>query len=334
MATATLKKPAAANGRQVLSVNQPLLKQVDIDRIDVVTEEDLRTDEATLEIEALAASIKQHGMLQPVLLRPLAKQRFQLVAGGRRLRAAQKAGWVTVPATVKPMNDAETALARLEENIQRKNLNPVEIGLALLRFNQPVAEGGLGMTEEQIGETLVGRGQASVNNHLRLLDLPECWQKRVAKGELTLTSVREIMAFRKQPNLMAAIDNDYRQQPELYATYRGFRRQVELIARHDPAVAENRRWKRLPEPEADESIDDRPAPQFERAMSPAKAAAAVKSTARAISRDERVPLPLAFTKELAESVIDQLDLLESIDELRSVIAAAEKRIAQIEKRRR
>src|SRR3954451_20413824 len=116
---------------------------------------------------ALAGSLRERGVLQPVLVRPVPGGTYELIAGERRWRAAQLAGFDTIPALVRPQDDAASLELALIENMAREDLNPVEEarGCALL-----VEE--LGMTREAIGRRL-GRSRVAVSNLLRLLDLPD-----------------------------------------------------------------------------------------------------------------------------------------------------------------
>jgi ParB family chromosome partitioning protein len=116
---------------------------------------------------ALSGSLRERGVLQPVLVRPVAGGTYELVAGERRWRAAQLAGLETVPALVRTQDDAASLELALIENMAREDLNPVEEarGCALL-----VEE--LGMTREAIGRRL-GRSRVAISNLLRLLDLPD-----------------------------------------------------------------------------------------------------------------------------------------------------------------
>ena len=118
-------------------------------------------------LDALAGSLAEHGVLQPVLVRPLAGGRYELVAGERRWRAAQRAGIPVVPAVVERRDDASSLEAAIVENMAREDLNPVEEarGVAAL-----VEE--LGLTREDVGRR-VGRSRVAVSNLLRILDLPD-----------------------------------------------------------------------------------------------------------------------------------------------------------------
>jgi ParB family chromosome partitioning protein len=124
-----------------------------------------RFDEATL--AGLAESLRQRGVLQPVLVRPVAGGTYELVAGERRWRAAKLAGLETVPALVRERDDGQALEVALVENMAREDLNPVEEARACAALVEE-----LGLTREEVGRR-VGRSRVAVSNLLRLLDLPD-----------------------------------------------------------------------------------------------------------------------------------------------------------------
>ena len=128
---------------------------------------------------ALSESVKERGVLQPVLVRPVAGGRYELIAGERRWRAAQLAGLELVPAVVAPHEDRETLEIALIENMAREDLNPIEEARACSLL---VDE--LGLTREEVGRR-VGRSRVAVSNLLRLLDLPDEVLELVVEGRLT-----------------------------------------------------------------------------------------------------------------------------------------------------
>jgi len=134
-------------------------------------------DQAAL--ESLAASIRENGVLQPVLVRPVAGGRYELVAGERRWRAARLAGLETVPAVVRARGDAETLELALVENMAREDLNPVEEARACAALVEE-----LGLTREEVGRR-VGRSRVAVSNLLRLLDLPDEALTLLEAGDLS-----------------------------------------------------------------------------------------------------------------------------------------------------
>jgi ParB family chromosome partitioning protein len=134
-------------------------------------------DEAAL--EALAGSLRERGVLQPVLVRPVAGGTYELVAGERRWRAAQLAEIERIPALVRDRDDAEALEAALIENMAREDLNPVEEARACAALVEE-----LGLTRETVG-LRVGRSRVAVSNLLRLLDLPDEALELLERGELS-----------------------------------------------------------------------------------------------------------------------------------------------------
>jgi ParB family chromosome partitioning protein len=130
-------------------------------------------------LQALADSMRDRGILQPVLVRPVDDGRYELVAGERRWRAAQIAGLEQIPALIRPRDDAETLEAALIENMAREDLNPVEEARACAALVEE-----LGLTREEVGRR-VGRSRVAVSNLLRLLDLPDEALELLEAGDLS-----------------------------------------------------------------------------------------------------------------------------------------------------
>ena len=135
-------------------------------------------DEAAL--SELSASIAEHGVLQPLLVRPRAEGGYRLVAGERRYRAARMAGLSVVPVTVREMTDEEESIFALIENLQREDLNPLEEAEGL---QQLITR--FGLTQEQAASR-VGKSRTAVTNALRLLQLPEKTAALVREGKLSM----------------------------------------------------------------------------------------------------------------------------------------------------
>jgi ParB family transcriptional regulator, chromosome partitioning protein len=136
---------------------------------------------------ALAGSLGDRGVLQPVLVRPAAGGAYELIAGERRWRAAQLAGLETIPALVRDQDDAESLELALVENMAREDLNPIEEARACALLVEE-----LGLTREEIGRR-VGRSRVAVSNLLRLLDLPDEALDLLAQGALTEGHGRAIL---------------------------------------------------------------------------------------------------------------------------------------------
>jgi ParB family chromosome partitioning protein len=141
------------------------------------------------QLAALAASIAANGVVQPVLVRPLASGRFQLIAGERRWRASLLAGKTTVPAMLRQVSDEQAMEITIVENLQRADLNPMEQARAFERLGREFH-----MTQEQMAQR-TGKDRATVANFLRLLKLPSSVQNRVEAGELTFGHARALLAL-------------------------------------------------------------------------------------------------------------------------------------------
>lgn len=146
------------------------------------------------EIDELVQSIKQQGVLQPVLVRALTGSEggrgwvsHEIIAGERRWRAAKLAGLKTVPVVIRDMDDQSALAVALVENLQRKDLNPIEIAESLLRLTQE-----FGLTHQQAADT-IGRSRSSVSNLLRLLDLDFPARKSLAAGRLDMGHARAML---------------------------------------------------------------------------------------------------------------------------------------------
>lgn len=141
------------------------------------------------QLAELAASITANGVVQPVLVRPLASGRFQLIAGERRWRASELAGKKTVPAILRQVSDEQAMEITIVENLQRTDLNPMEQARAFERLSREFH-----MTQEQMA-VRTGKDRATVANFLRLLRLPSSVQARVEAGELSFGHARALLSF-------------------------------------------------------------------------------------------------------------------------------------------
>ncbi len=141
------------------------------------------------QLAELAASIAANGVVQPVLVRPLASGRFQLIVGERRWRASKLAGKTTVPAMLRQVSDEQAMEITIVENLQRADLNPMEQARAFERLGREFH-----MTQEQMAQR-TGKDRATVSNFLRLLKLPTSVQNRVEAGELTFGHARALLAL-------------------------------------------------------------------------------------------------------------------------------------------
>jgi ParB family transcriptional regulator, chromosome partitioning protein len=149
-------------------------------------------------IEELARTIHIHGIIQPIVVREFAADKFEIIAGERRWRAMKKLGWTEAPAIVKNLSDTETASVALIENLQREELSPIEEAMAygkLLELHN--------LTQEALAQRL-GKGQSTVANKLRLLKLPQPVQDALLSKVITERHARALIPL-KDPEKQVAI---------------------------------------------------------------------------------------------------------------------------------
>jgi ParB family chromosome partitioning protein len=140
-------------------------------------------------LQELADSIKIHGIIQPITLRRLSEKEYQLISGERRFQASKLAGLESIPAYIRTANDQQMLEMALIENIQRENLNAIEIALSYQRM---LSE--LDMKQEELGDR-VGKKRTTVNNYLRLLRLPPEIQVAVRDGKLSMGHARALISI-------------------------------------------------------------------------------------------------------------------------------------------
>ena len=149
-----------------------------------------RSDMHTESLDELADSIREQGVVQPIVVRPMGKDQYEIIAGERRWRAAQLAGLHEVPVVVRDVTDRAAIAMALIENIQRENLNPMEEARALHRLMQEFE-----LTQQQAAEA-VGRSRSGVANLLRLLELNEDVKMLVEKGQLEMGHARALLSLK------------------------------------------------------------------------------------------------------------------------------------------
>ena len=147
-------------------------------------------------LEELADSIRQHGVLQPLLVRPLTSGGYQLVAGERRWRASRLAELKEVPVIIKELSDTEAMEIAIIENLQREDLNPIEEAEGLQALIDKC-----GYTQEQVA-TSVGKSRPAITNALRLLKLPEEVREMAKDGTISAGHARALLAFYNQPMMI------------------------------------------------------------------------------------------------------------------------------------
>ncbi|MEC8887399.1 MAG: ParB/RepB/Spo0J family partition protein [Pseudomonadota bacterium] len=208
----TVKKRGLAKGRgldallgsvkkekQHLSVNTADLEDGQLEQISVDIlqrgQYQPRQHIADEALQELSDSIKQHGVMQPIVIRKVSSDgedaQYEIIAGERRWRAAKLAGLTHVPAIVRDMSDQVAIALALIENIQRQDLNPMEQALALQRFHEE-----FGLSHQEIAET-VGKARASVSNLLRLLSLEESVKVLLDKQKIDMGHARALLPLKK-----------------------------------------------------------------------------------------------------------------------------------------
>jgi ParB family chromosome partitioning protein len=177
-------------------MSEPLPLQVEVERI---APNSLQPrgwfDEA--KIDELAASVREQGILQPLVVRHR-ETGYELIAGERRLRAAVKAGFKTVPVIVREANDHEALQLALVENLQREDLNPVEEARAFERLHDE-----FGWKQDEIADR-VGKSRSTVANSMRLLALPSELQQEIAHGRLSMGQARALLSLERDSLILAA----------------------------------------------------------------------------------------------------------------------------------
>ena len=152
-------------------------------------------------LEELAQSIKQHGVLQPLLVRPIPSGGYQLVAGERRWRACRIAGLNKVPVVIKELTDTETMEIAIIENLQREDLNPIEEAEGLQALIDKC-----GYTQEEVAVS-VGKSRPAIANSLRLLRLPQEVRDMTKNGDISAGHARALLGFDNEAMMLEAAKN-------------------------------------------------------------------------------------------------------------------------------
>lgn len=140
-------------------------------------------------LEELANSIRSQGVMQPIVVRPIDHERYEIIAGERRWRASQMAGLERIPAVIKDVPDEAAIAMALIENIQRENLNPIEEAIALQRLQTEFE-----LTQQEVANA-VGKSRSTVTNLLRLMNLAEEVRRMLEHGDLEMGHARALLAL-------------------------------------------------------------------------------------------------------------------------------------------
>lgn len=149
-------------------------------------------------LEELAASIKNQGIMQPIVVRTIDDGRYEIIAGERRWRAAQLAGLQSIPVLVREVADEAASAMALIENLQRENLNPMEEAIALHRLQTEFE-----LTQQQVADA-VGKSRSAISNLLRLMNLTDAVKKRLEHGDIEMGHARALLALEDELQISAA----------------------------------------------------------------------------------------------------------------------------------
>ncbi len=180
----------------------------------------------------LAESISAHGVLQPIIVRPLTEDRYQIIAGERRWRASKMAGLSEVPVIVLDADELEAAQIALVENIQREDLNPLEEAKAYRDLSV-----SYGMTQEEIA-TKIGKSRSAIANTLRLLDLPEELSFLIEQGNLSAGHARALLSLPDAESRILLGNRAAQGQWSVRTTEDEVRRYIRFLAKKQVAPSE------------------------------------------------------------------------------------------------
>ena len=139
-------------------------------------------------LQELADSISEHGLIQPVTVRAIDSNKYQLISGGRRFKACQRLNMTTIPAYIRSANDEQMLEMALVENIHRKNLNPIEISISYQRLIDECH-----LTQDELSQK-VSKDRSTVSNYLRLLNLPDLVQCALKEGKITIGHAKPLLS--------------------------------------------------------------------------------------------------------------------------------------------
>jgi ParB family transcriptional regulator, chromosome partitioning protein len=159
-----------------------------------------RTDFEEEALQELSESIAQHGIIQPLTVRKLGRDKYQLISGERRFKASKMAGLTEVPVYIRVANDQAMLEMALVENIQREDLNSIEVALSYQRLIDECK-----LTQEELGQKLA-KSRTSITNHLRLLKLPPKIQLAVREGDLSMGHARALVSAGNEKEQLALFD--------------------------------------------------------------------------------------------------------------------------------
>lgn len=193
----TNKEATAAVNTQAITVENDHVRELPVTKLQRGQYQP-RRDMDPQALEELAKSIKAQGIMQPIIVRAIAANKYEIIAGERRWRAAQQAGLEQVPVIVRDVPDEAAIAMALIENIQREDLNPIEEAVALQRLQQEFE-----LTQQEVADA-VGKSRPAVANLLRLLQLPEEIKTFLSHGDIEMGHARALLALEQNQQLQLA----------------------------------------------------------------------------------------------------------------------------------
>ncbi|WOJ92445.1 ParB/RepB/Spo0J family partition protein [Congregibacter variabilis] len=190
-------RPEETRAVETSSNEKGLLRELPVDLIQRGQYQP-RRDFDPFALQELADSIKAQGVMQPIVVRPIANERFEIIAGERRWRAVQQAGLDSIPALIRNVSDEATVAMSLIENIQREDLNPIEEAYALERLQDEFE-----MTQQQVADA-VGKSRSAVANLLRLTSLPHDVRTLLEHGDLDMGHARCLLTLEAEQQVQLA----------------------------------------------------------------------------------------------------------------------------------
>lgn len=151
-----------------------------------------RVDFDELKLQELADSLRTHGLIQPITVRYIGEDRFELISGERRLRASRMAGFETIPAYIRDVNDEDVIAMALVENVQREQLNPIETAHGYKRLLEECS-----LTQEEVAQR-VGKNRTTITNMLRLLNLPAFIQSALKQNRISIGHARALITVENE----------------------------------------------------------------------------------------------------------------------------------------
>ncbi len=305
------KRPAARHASDARGDRVPQLIELGRIRSNPLNPR-LEFEESSL--RGLAYSFKSMDVLHPIHVRRSNQPgTYQLISGERRLRAAAIAGMASIPAFVCDVSPEVAARMVVTENLQRENLNPIEKARALKLLTVSAEEGGGAMHASEVGE-LIGMSRSGVINMIRLLKLPDEWQKRIITGDIPARGARSLLSVLDRPEVLQAIELDFEEHPDQWRLAEDVEQRVKMFRDGFDTVAETSEASGTD----DVSVETSAIP---------RRAVAVDHGTDGLKMADAAAVPDPFARALR--AIGDIEAIEQIDQLQAALTS---RRAVLEKR--